>query len=229
MKQVTYSILITVLMLSMNSLGFGQTEKEDAIKRAKDKYNRSIKYNDFAIAKDAIYDLLVLEPTNISYLDSLAYMYFEFRQYASAALVSRDALNRNPQNRLMLQIGAKSLDELGAKDQSLKMYQTLYNLSDDAFVLFEIAQKQLDLKMYDDAMINTELLLGKRTIEGSQVYVKNSAGEETEAPFKAVIYNLQGLIARGQGNEESAKKYFNSAIKLAPNYALAKENLNPSK
>ncbi len=229
MKQITYSILITVLMLTVCSAGFGQNENEAAIKRAKEKYNRSIKYNDFAIAKDAIYDLLVLEPNNISYLDSLAYMYFEFRQYASAALVSRDALNRNPQNRLMLQIGAKSLDELGAKDQSLKMYETLYNISDDAFVLFEIAQKQLDLKMYDDAMINTELLLGKRIVEGSQVYVKNSVGEEVEAPFKAVIYNLQGLIARGKGNEESAKNYFNNALKLAPQYALAQENLNPSK
>ena len=229
MKQIHYSVLITILMLSVSSLSFGQTEKEEAIKRARDKYTRSIKYNDFAVAKDAIYDLLVLEPANISYLDSLAYMYFEFRQYASAALVSRDALNRNPQNRLMLQIGAKSLDELGAKDQSLKMYETLYNISDDAFVLFEIAQKQLELKKLDDAMINTELLLGKRVVEGSNVYVTTAGGEEVEAPFKAVIYNLQGLIARAQGNEESAKKYFNNALKLAPNYALAQENLNPSK
>jgi predicted Zn-dependent protease len=229
MKKITHSILIAVLMTFVCSLGFGQSEKEDAIKRAKDKYTRSVRYNDFAIAKDAIYDLLVLEPNNISYLDSLAYMYFEFRQYASAALVSRDALSRNPQNRLMLQIGAKSLDELGAKDQSLKMYESLYNVSDDAFVLFEIAQKQLELKEFDDAMINTELLLGKPIVEGSKVYLANAAGEEIDAPFKAVIYNLQGLIARGKGNEESAKKYFNSALKLAPEYALAKENLNPSK
>ncbi|PTB95576.1 hypothetical protein C9994_11090 [Marivirga lumbricoides] len=225
-------VLAITLLVAFSTVGYSQTEntaKQEAIQRAKAKYSRSIQYNDFAIAKDAIYDLLVLEPSNFSYLDSLAYMYFEFRQYASAALVSRDALNRNPQNRMMLQIGAKSLSELGAIDQSLKMYEKLYTISDDAFVLFEIAQKQYDLKKYDEAMINTELLLGKPIVEGSQVYVNNASGEQIEAPFKAVVHNLQGLIARAQGNEESAKKYFNNALKLAPNYALAKENLNPKK
>lgn len=58
-------------------------------------------------------------------------------------------------------------------------------------------------------------------------YMQKMKGNEIEVPFKAVIKNLQGLIARAQGDEESAKKYFNSALTLAPNYALAKENLNP--
>ncbi|MBK6264834.1 tetratricopeptide repeat protein [Marivirga sp. S37H4] len=222
------SILIAILMMAVCSFGFSQSGNEEAINRAKMKYSKSIQYNDFAIAKDAIYDLMVLEPNNSAYLDSLAYMYFEFQQYASAALVSRDALNRNSNNRLMLQIGAKSLEELGALDQSLKMYERLYSLSDDAFVLFEIIQKQYDLKKYDDAMINSELLLGKPAVERNNVYVKNEAEEEIEAPFKAVVYNVQGMIARAQGNEEAAKQYFNKALKLAPNYALAKENLNPS-
>jgi lipoprotein NlpI len=61
------------------------------------------------------------------------------------------------------------------------------------------------------------------------VVVKNAENKEIQVPFKAVVYNLQGLIARAQGNEESAKKYFNSALELAPDYALVKENLNTSK
>lgn len=219
--------LAILLAFSFDLNAQDSTTNEAAIERAKQKYNRSIKYNDFAIAKDAIYDLIVLEPNNSSYLDSLAYMYFEFSQYASAALVSRDALKRNPNNQMLLQIGAKSLDQLGALEQALKMYQRLYNISDDGFVLYEIIQKQYDLKQYDDAMINSELLLGKRIVDGSNVYAKDEAGNEIEVPFKAVIKNLQGMIARAQGNEESAKKYFNSALSLAPNYALPKENLNP--
>jgi tetratricopeptide (TPR) repeat protein len=154
-------------------------------------------------------------------------MYFEFNQYASAALVSKDVLKRNPNNQMILQVGAKSLDQLGALDQSLKMYQKLYNISDDGFVLYEIIKKQYELKKYDDAMINSELLLGKRIVDGSRVYAKNETGNEIEVPFKAVIKNLQGMIARKKGDEESAKKYFNSALTLAPNYALPKENLNP--
>ncbi len=228
MRNFTQKIVLSVfaLLLVFNYDLAAQNEAE--IERAKQKYSRSIKYNDFAVAKDAIYDLLILQPNNTSYLDSLAYMYFEFNQFASAALVGRDALKNNPNNQMMLQISAKSLDQLGALDQALKMYQKLYTISDDGFVLFEVIQKQYDLKKYDDAMINSELLLGKRIVEGSRVYAKDQNGNEIEVPFKAVIKNLQGMIARGQGDEESAKKYFNSALSLAPNYALPQENLNPS-
>ncbi|MGM0581328.1 MAG: tetratricopeptide repeat protein [Bacteroidota bacterium] len=233
MENFTQKFLIAVVLafLSFNFDSIAQNEEinenEEAIEMAKEKYNKSIRYNDYQVAKSAIYDLMALEPNNNSYLDSLAYMYFEFNQYASAALVGRDALKKNPNNQNIMQISAKSLDQLGATDQALKMYQKLYNASDDAFALFEVIQKQYTMEKYDDAMINTELLLGKRAVDGSRVYAEDEEGNEIEVPFKAVIKNLQGMIARGQGDEESAKKYFNSALSLAPNYALPKENLNP--
>ena len=227
MRNSTQKVFLSIFTMIIAFNFDLQAQNESQIEKAKDKYAKSIKYNDFVVAKDALYDLLILEPNNTSYLDSLAYMYFEFNQYASAALVSKDVLKRNPNNQMILQVGAKSLDQLGALDQSLKMYQKLYNISDDGFVLYEIIKKQYELKKYDDAMINSELLLGKRIVDGSRVYAKNETGNEIEVPFKAVIKNLQGMIARKKGDEESAKKYFNSALTLAPNYALPKENLNP--
>ena len=227
MRKFTKQLFLTLTLTFLAFNFYSSAQNAEAIERAKTKYNKSIRYNDFQEAKSAIYDLIVLEPNNNSYLDSLAYMYFEFNQYASAALVGRDGLKRNPNNQILMQISAKSLEQLGAIDQSLKMYQKLYNISDDGFVLYEIIQKQYALKQYDDAMINSELLLGKNIVNGSQVYAQDASGNEIEVPFKAVILNLQGMIARGQGNEESAKKYFNSALSLAPNYALPKENLNP--
>ncbi|MFQ3215490.1 MAG: tetratricopeptide (TPR) repeat protein, partial [Marivirga sp.] len=208
--------------------GFSQSSNTEDINRAKVKYRKSLQYNDYGMAKNAIYDLMVLEPSNYSYLDSLAYMYYEFRQYASAALVSKDALKYNANNQMLLQIAAQSFNELGAVEQSMQMYQRLYNVSDDAFILYEVANKQYELKNYQDALLNTELLLGKPMVTATLVKVKNSSEDEIEILFKAVIFNLQGLIAKGQGNDEDAKKYFNSALKVAPNYALPKENLNPS-
>lgn len=168
-QKLLLSITITFLAFNFNS----NAQNEEEIKRAKTKYSVSMRYNDFQVAKGAIYDLLALEPTNMAYLDSLAYMYFEFNQYASAALVSRDILRVKPNNQTIMQIGAKSLEQLGALEESLKMYQKLYNSSDDAYILYEIIQKQYALKKYDDAMINSELLLGKRIVDGSRVYAED--------------------------------------------------------
>lgn len=221
---VTLSIVILSIFFSWH--GFSQVNNMEAINRAKLKYAKSVQYNDFGMAKNAIYDLMVFEPNNYAYLDSLALMYFEFRQYASAALVSKDALKYNGRNQMLLEIAAQSLNQLGAVEQSLQMYQKLYNVSDDAFILYEVANKQYELKQYQDALINTELLLGKPMVNNTKVQVKNSNDEQIEVLFTAVVFNLQGLIAKSQGNDEDAKKYFNNALKIAPNYALAKENLN---
>lgn len=218
-------ITLVCICLFFSWHGFSQDNTE-AIKRAKMKYQKSRQYNDYGMAKAAIYDLMVLEPSNFSYLDSLAYMYFEFRQYASAALVSKDALKYNDQNQLLLQIAAQSFNQIGAVEQSLKMFQRLYDISDDPFVLYEIAQKQYDIKKYQDALISTELLMGKPVVTNAMVQVKNEKDEDIEISFKAVVLNLQGLIEVAQGNNESARKYFNNALEIAPNYALAKENLN---
>ncbi len=226
MRRILQMSLVAAIMLLVHFESVGQAINADAINRAKVKYKMALQFNDYAIAKAAIYDLMVLEPSNSAYLDSLSFMYFEFRQYASAALVSKEALKYNPQNQVLLQVAAQSLDQLGAVDQSLKMYQRLYTVSDDAFVLFEIANQQYEMKNYDEALINTELLLGKPLVNSSKVNVKNTNDQEIEIPFKAVVQNLQGMIAKDQGNKEDAIKYFNSALKLAPNYTLAKENLN---
>ncbi|HET8859348.1 hypothetical protein [Marivirga sp.] len=231
MKRLKYSkaLILTVVLvvIGLQSNLYGQNE--EAIKRAKQKYFSSIRYNDFGVATNAIYDLMTLEPNNASYLDSLAFLYYESNRFASAALVSNDILRFSPNNKLVLQVGAKSLEKIGAIDQSLKMYEKLYTLTDDPYTLYEIIQKQYFMKMYADAKINSELLLGKPVVDRATVYAQNENGNEIEIPFRAAILNMQGLIERAQGNEDSAKKYFNNALKIAPEYALAKENLNPKK
>ena len=169
-------ILIASLFFSWH--GFGQTNNNtQAIEQAKKKYQLSVKLNDFSEAKSALYDLIVLEPNNHSYLDSLAYMYFDFGQNASAALASQEALKFNGQNQALLQIGAQSFKKLGVLDRSLQLYQRLYNVSDDIFTLYEVASLQLQLKKYDEAMINTELLLGKPLID-NKVNVRDKDGNE---------------------------------------------------
>jgi len=226
MKQTLKIVLTIIILCAAHFQGVAQDMNTGAIDRAKLKYNMALMFNDYSEAKGAIYDLMALEPNNSAYLDSLAFMYFEFRQYASSALASNEALKYNPRNSLLLQVAAQSFDQLGATDKALNAYQRLYNITDDAFVLFEIANKQYTIKNYDEAMINTELLLGKQAVNVQQVMIKNSEDQDVEVPFKAVVHNLQGLIAKDQGNAQDAKKYFNSALKIAPNYALAKENLN---
>ena len=75
-------------------------------------YNLAKKYNDPAVTRMALYNLYALNPS-IAILDSLALMYYENQQYASAALTAQDAASYNPNDLLANEIAAVSFDNLG--------------------------------------------------------------------------------------------------------------------
>lgn len=60
------------------------------------KYVTAIQWNDYDVAKDALYDLIVENPQNDSLIFSLAYYYYQNEKYAPAVLVSQQLLTRNP-------------------------------------------------------------------------------------------------------------------------------------
>jgi tetratricopeptide (TPR) repeat protein len=218
-------ILVTGLLCVFGFLANAQ-EKQSTYDSYLNVYQRAVKFNDFSVAKGALYNMLALKPENTSLLDSLAYIYYEYRQYASAAIVSKEALQKGPNNPGMLQIAAKSFDYLGVKTESLKMYERLYTISDDPYILYEVAYKQYELNKLSESLVTADIILGKNGVDEIMVYVNNSQQEQISVPLPAVVYNLKGIVHRQQGDEQKAKEFFQKAVNKAPNYTLAKQNLD---
>lgn len=188
------------------------------------KYQAALRYNDYRVAKDALYSLLVENPQNDSILYSLSAVYFQLQQYASAALTANDLTARNPNHTGGLEIAANSLENLGAKDKALDKYESLYLNTDDYQVLYKIAFLQYELGRYQESITNADILLAKKeTEEMNAVFTENN--EQKEYPIKVALLNLKGLINKAQGNAATAKDFFQQALAIAPEFALAKENL----
>ena len=47
--------------------------------------------------------------------------------------------------------------------------------------------------------------------------------------MKVALFNLKGLLALDQGDKVNAKKYFEQALAIAPDFALAKDGLAKTK
>ncbi|MFQ3214649.1 MAG: putative negative regulator of RcsB-dependent stress response, partial [Marivirga sp.] len=60
-KIITLSVIVLGMFFSWH--GFSQSSNTEDINRAKVKYRKSLQYNDYGMAKNAIYDLMVLEPS----------------------------------------------------------------------------------------------------------------------------------------------------------------------
>lgn len=215
-----------MLMLTVG-LFFGSNAmaQQDELKKIfQDTYERALKYNDRFEAKNALYRLIVMEPQNDSLLTTLAFLYVDARQYASSLLVAIDVLTLNPQNAEALEIGAFSYENLGLKDKALESYEKLYLYNNDFQVLYKMAFLQLELKKYHEALANAEILLELPEAKESTVFFKEGE-EDKEYSIAVAIWNLKGLVNKETGNKEEAKICFEEALKISPEFLMAKENI----
>ncbi len=188
-------------------------------------YQAGIRYNDYSIAKHALYNILVENPQNDSILYSLSVLYFQSKQYASAALTAQDVITLNPDNLAAIEIAAVSYESIGALDKALETYESLYLKSDDYETLYKVAFLQYEVKNYAEAKTNADILLGKKEAESLTATFDVAGDQQKEYPIKVALLNLKGLIAKDQGKKEEAKTFFQQALKLAPDFTMAKDSL----
>lgn len=193
------------------------------------KYATAIRWNDREVAKSTLYDIIVENPANDSLIYSLAYDYYENQQFPSALLICQDLLNRDPKNLYYLEMAATAAEAMGAMERSLQHYESLYLLTNDVSTLYRIAYLQYSLKRFAEATTNTDILMGKPEAGTLKLIFNDTQGKQKEYVMKVALMNLKGLIALEQNDKAGAKKHFSDALALAPDFALAKENLEKTK
>lgn len=192
-------------------------------------YQAALRYSDYDVAKSALYDLMVENPQNDSILYSLALIYYQSKNYASAGLVAKDLLTMTPDNLAAMEIAAVSFENIGAKDKALEQYETLYLKSDNFQILYKMAFLQYELKKYTESKTNADILLGKKETKEAKGVFNDKEGNQKEYPAGAALYNLKGLIALAEEDKSNAKSFFNKALEMAPDFQLAKQNLESLK
>ncbi len=188
-------------------------------------YTAALKYNDPIIARMALYNLLAYNPANTAVLDSLALTYIELRQYPSAVLAAQDALKVNPNDRLATEIAAVGFESLGLKDRSISYYETLYLGNNDINVLYKIAFLQLDLQRYNEAITSTDILINDPAATTENVVFQKNERQNQQVSMLAAAYRLKAMIYEAQGNTDQAKEQYNKALEIAPDFAVAKVQL----
>ena len=206
-------------------LGPGAIAQDGLMDFYKLSYERAIRYNDRAEAKTVLYKMITLDAQNDSLLTSLAYLYFEGRQYASSVLVSMDILTLNPKNTGALEMISISYENLGLNDKALDNYEKLYLLTDDFQVLYKMAFLQYDLKKFRQSGTNIDILMvAPEAEEGTVFYTIEE--EEKEFPVKVALKNLRGLVHKELGEKDLAKQAFEEALKMSPGFIFAQQNLD---
>lgn len=188
-------------------------------------YSTAARYSDPMISRMALYNLLAYNPANTAIMDSLALSYIDYQQYASAVLVAQDALRINPNDMLATEIAAVAFENLGLADRAVTYYETLNLNKADINTLYKISFLQFQLKRFGEARTNCDILIGDEEVAKTTLLFQKNQNENQEVSMLAGIYRLKAMVEEEAGNIDQARANYNKALEIAPDFAIAKLQL----
>jgi len=225
MKNNMKNNLLVIIALVFFYTGSSQNNNSEAIRVEKEVLNSARNIGDPAVAVNSLFRLIALEGANSTYKDTLAYIYFTARKYGPAFMMTAEVLKRDPNNIEMLEMGAISLDALGAFDKAAEVYTTLLEKSNSNFYAYTLSNIYFKMKKYEEAY---PVIKDAETYndEGKyKVTFSINQNHTQQVELIAAIPYLKGLIEIQLEKNEEAKLSFAKAVKIQPDFVLAQENL----
>ena len=207
------------------STGFGQKlYKKDLLDLKKSIYNHALKNYDLNVAKNAVYHIIALEGEQSTFIDTLAYIYFNEKNYVSCLQVSNRILKQKEKPDI-LQFKAVCLENLNDIKGAIEVYEKIYALKKDVLSAYKLAQLQQRLKRSAEAYATLKSAENLKFPEkGYITFPTAKKGEAQNVPFKAAFYNLMAQTGYDLHNYEMALKYYDEALKIYPDFFVAKQN-----
>jgi tetratricopeptide (TPR) repeat protein len=188
-------------------------------------FRNSLKYGDLNVAKQCVYEMIALDPSNTMLYDTLLIIYFRTENFAQSILLSREILAKNPNN-ATLEIKAISEQNLRLYKESLESYEKLYASTKDIYHLYQLSAMQFQLKRYGECNMSLAQVIRSEEADKKTIPMSNAAGAQIDIALKAAAYNILGVMAIETNSLEDAKKYLIESLKLQPDFDLAKNNLS---
>lgn len=188
-------------------------------------YNLAKKYNDPAVARMALYNLIASNPNSLHLMDTLALMYLDYEEYASAALISQDVQSINPNDMLAVEIAAISFERLGVKNKAVDYYEKLYLESNNLNTLYKIAFLQYQLKRHGEAITNADIIIESAKSDDIQLIFPTDDRENQQVSMKVATIRLKGMVEEDRGNTALAKDLYQKALDMQPDFELIQKQI----
>ena len=219
MKKVIFFILLSSSVMFKSYSQISEFDLQNSI------YKKAKSYKDPSVAINSLYNMIAIQPENVLLKDSLMREYLTISQWAPSYMISREILAMQPNNLFALEVSCISLQNLGLKQQALNEYESLYLKSDRIDVLYTISFLQFELKNFTESLTNLDILINNSETEEMSVSVSKSDNSVQEVLIRAQLNYLKGLIYLEQSKNEDAKKYFNIALTISPDFQNAIDRL----
>lgn len=188
-------------------------------------YNTSKMFNDPVIARMALYNLMAENPGNGALYDSLAILYFEYKQFISAALVAQQSLRINSQNQFAMEVAAVSFENAGAKERALDNYEKLYLANGDINTLYKVAFLQFEQERFVEANTSLDIIIGDPQSDERTIGFPTTDGAGQEVKLKIAAHRVKAMIMEKKGDKEGAKAKYLEVLEMHPGFQIVQQQL----
>ena len=187
-------------------------------------YKSVMEHNDRTTAIGSLNRIVALEKYNADALDTLCQMYLDAGMNNAALKIATRASSVR-QSDATTRVLAKTNKNLGKFDQSLVHFSKLIEKTPDNLeLMYEMAFCHINLNKASDALPYIQKIV-EHPESGSQVMQEFYQNANQIVPYKAVALNMYGFLQAQAGQQEAAIQSYQAALKIYPDYYLAKNNL----
>lgn len=227
MKSLFYCIPI-FLVVFITSQAMANTDSTARVQKQTESlqvYHKALSYNDMSTAASALVSFLNAGGSTV-YQDSLAIVYYNMNNLNGAYKLANELYTADNKNATALTLLADISGRSGETKISLDWYEKLCALSPSPYNFYQLASKQFLLERKLECRQSLQKVIADSTEALKQpVSMEVSNGYFEQVPTLAAAYNMMGVLAFNEKNKEEAAAFYNKAISVAPNFAIAKQNL----
>lgn len=193
-------------------------------------YARATAYADAQTAAVIACQLVDAEPGKAAiWKEELAKLYFTSRRLASCERVCDDLIQNHgaAEKAQILEMRAICQEGLGRKEEAINAWRVLWEKAPNAGHAVHLAGLQFETGALDDAEKTLIAGLALKDAEEAKIALPKSSSQMQQVPAVAALHNLKALLLmkRDPKATDTAKAELEVALKLCPDFELAKRNL----
>jgi tetratricopeptide (TPR) repeat protein len=201
-------------------------QDNDALKKHYQKvYKQALTYNDANAAINALQNYIAAD-NSIAYKDTLSMLYFNVKSYYSALLLADEVSKAAPENMGAMARAAECYDELGDPKTATGLYEQVVPKTKNPYHIYKLGICQYQLKRTLESEASARAALADTSSKSIGVVFTMADGSQQQVPVNAAAANLLGVLKMDAKNFAGAKLDFQQSLKLFPDFAGAKGNLD---
>lgn len=188
-------------------------------------YSQALTYNDVNAAINALHGYIAAS-NSITYKDTLSMLYFNVKSYYSSLLLSEEVYKAVPDNMDAMARAAECYDELGDPKTATGLYEKVVPKTKSPYHIYKMGVCQYQLKRTAECEASARAAMADTTSKRIGVIFTMADGSQQTVPVDAAAANLLGVLKMDAKNFAGAKADFQQSLKLFPDFAGAKGNLD---